>query len=428
MTLSDAVDQATLFDELKTLRRMFHQRPEVGFTEFRTTAAICRYLSRLDCTLLYGNELYKDFPEPELLDVWKKHRDAAVASEKDDQQWIDRLSGRTGAVAVIRGKTAGPTFGLRFDIDALPIAESTEEDHRPAAEGFHTSNGNMHACGHDGHIAIGLVLAKLLAQSSDRLKGEYYIFFQPAEETLFGGKLFSRLKYVNRLDYFFALHLGLVPNKSIICGVSFLADKRYDVSFKGRSSHAGASPEQGHNALLAACSAVTQLYALSRHSQGASRINAGNFVSNNAANVISDEARFELDLRGETNDICDYLKHRAEDVVKGAGWMHNVAAQMTFVADAETAVNSPKLIEAVRKAALDMGLTHEEIADHFLVCGSEDATFSMNEVLKNGGEATYIGVCSPTYGGHHNKAFDFDEEAMPRAVGLLIRLIDNLTT
>jgi aminobenzoyl-glutamate utilization protein A len=213
----------------------------------------------------------------------------------------------------------------------------------------------------------------------------------------------------------------------VIGGVSFLADKRYHVSFKGRCSHAGAYPEAGNNALLAACSAVTQLYALSRHSQGASRINVGNFVSDNAANVISDDARFELDLRGETNDICDYLNGRAESVVQGAGRMHGVESALAFITEAETAVNSPELVAEVRKAALEIGVESDDIIDHFLVSGSEDATFIMNEVMRNGGLATYAGICSPTYGGHHNEAFDFDEEIMPRAVNLLLQLASNLS-
>ena len=413
--------------ELSRLRRVFHQRPEVGFTEYRTTAAICRYLSQLDCTLFYGDNLYKDFPAPELLEVWKDRRIDDLPADSEGQAWIDRLNGRTGAVAVIKGKRSGPKFGFRFDIDALPIAESTADTHRPFAEGFHATNGNMHACGHDGHIAIGLMLARLLSQQTDRLKGEYTLFFQPAEETLFGGNIFSRLQCVKSLDYLFAFHLGLIPNQNVICGVSFLADKRYNIAFKGRSSHAGAYPEEGNNALLAACSAATQLYGLSRHSQGASRINIGKFISDNAANVISDNARFELDLRGETNDICDYLKRQAENVVRGAGLMHGVETHMAFVTNAETAVNSPELIGEVRKACLEIGVQEKNIVDHFLVAGSEDATFIMNEVMRNGGLATYIGLCSPTYGGHHNEAFDFDEEIMPRAVRLLLQLARNLS-
>ena len=100
---------------------------------------------------------------------------------------------------------------------------------------------------------------------------------------------------------------------------------------------------------------------------------------------------------------------------------------MTFITDAETAENSPELISEVKKACLEIGVENDEIIDHFLVAGSEDATFIMNEVLRNGGKATYIGLCSQTCGGHHNENFDFDEEIMPRAVRLLLQLATNLS-
>jgi aminobenzoyl-glutamate utilization protein A len=380
----------------------------------------------LNCALFYGDALYRDFPEPELLSQWKDKITDLTGEDQQTESWIGRLNGRTGVVAWIEGSKPGPTLGFRFDIDGLPIAESTEMTHRPFSQGFHAINGNMHACGHDGHVAMGLVLARLLADQAPQLHGNCYLFFQPAEETIFGGKIFSKLPFVKEIDYFFAIHIGLVPSRNVICGLSFLADKRYQVSFRGRSAHAGAQPEAGRNALLAACVAVTQLYALSRHSQGASRINVGKFSADNAANIIADNAQFELDLRGETNAICDYLDRRAGETIRGAAQMHAVEADMTFVADAETSVNSPELIQEVKKACLDIGIEEAAIVDRFLVSGSEDATFIMNEVLRNGGLATYIGLCSPTYGGHHNETFDFDEDLLARGVRLLYQLANNI--
>ena len=426
MDLAMMTEENEMLTELKTLRRMFHQRPEIGFNEFWTTDKICEYLANLNCSLLYGDLLYRDFPEPELLNVWRDKNEQIATQSDEREKWNAKLNGRTGAVAIIKGKKPGPKFGFRFDIDGLPIVEAMDDSHRPFSKGFNSINENMHACGHDGHIAIGLMLAKILSRQIEQLRGEYYILFQPAEETIFGGKIFSKLQFIKNLEYFFAIHLGLVPTRNVICGVSFLADKRYDVSFKGRSSHAGAYPEAGRNALLAACSAVTHLYGISRHSQGASRINVGKFLSNNAPNIISDKARFELDLRGETNDICDYLKQRARDIIQGAASMHGVETNMAFVADAETATNSPELIPVVKKACVDIGIERDAIIDHFLVAGSEDATFIMNEVIRNGGLATYIGLCSPTYGGHHNEKFDFDEDILPRGVRLLRQLVENI--
>jgi len=403
-----------LLAELKTLRRMFHKNPEIGFNEFWTTARIYEYLDKLNCTILYGNSLYDNFSEPELLTAWSDNAYKSAKEHYDNDKWIRKLGARTGLVAIIQGNKAGPEIGFRFDIDGLPIEESRENSHTPYSEGFNSINENMHACGHDGHIAVGLGLAKILANNTEQLKGKYYLIFQPAEELILGGKIFSKLNFIKDLDYFFPIHIGLIGKKKVVCGVSFLAAKRYNVLFKGRSSHAGANPEEGKNALLAACTATTNLYGISRHSSGASRINVGEFIANNASNIIADKAKFELDLRGEANEICEYLHYHAQNIINGASIMHNVESEMIFLAEAETADNSIELIAEVRKACLDIGIKSDDIIDKYLVPASEDATFIMNEVIRNGGLSTYIGIGSPIFGGHHNDQFDFDEDVLPQ--------------
>jgi aminobenzoyl-glutamate utilization protein A len=413
--------------ELKKLRRMFHKNPEIGFAEFWTTARICEYVSQLNCDLLYGTELYDNFPEPELLKKWDNELHESAKEHYKEDEWIAKLNGRTGLVAIIKGKQPGPNVCFRFDIDGLPIEESNEASHIPFMEGFNSTNKNMHACGHDGHIAIGLGLAKKISENSEALNGTYFILFQPAEEVISGGKIFSKLSFIKEVNYFIPVHIGLIGEKKVVCGVSFLADKRYKVLFKGRSSHAGASPEKGKNALAAACSAVTGLYGISRHSAGCSRINIGEFISKNASNIISDKAQFELDLRGETEEICEYLRLQAQNIIGGASIMYGVEHEIRFVAEAETAVNSAELIAQVRKVCLEAGLEEDDIIDNYLVPGSEDATFIMNAVIKNGGLSTYIGFGSPTFGGHHNEKFDFDEEVLFQGVKVLHKIVEKIS-
>ncbi len=407
---------------------MFHQNPEIGFAEFWTTARICEYLSGLNCDLFYGAALYDDFPEPELLKKWDNEIYESAKERYKEDAWIPRLNGRTGLVAVIKGKQPGPNVGFRVDMDGLPIIEeSNEASHIPLVEGFHSTNKNMHACGHDGHIAIGLGLVIKLSENAEALNGTYYILFQPAEELISGGKIFSKLSFVKELNYFIPVHIGLIGERKVVCGVSFLADKRYRVLFKGRSSHAGASPEKGNNALAAACSAVTGLYGISRHSGGCSRINIGEFISENASNIISDKAQFELDLRGETDEICDYLGRQAQNIIHGASIMYGIDHEISFVAESETAVNSAELIALVRNVCLEAGIAAGDIVDNYLVPGSEDATFIMNAVLKNGGLSTYICIGSPTFGGHHNEKFDFDEDVLFQGVNMLHKIAEKIS-
>ncbi|MBT8338943.1 MAG: amidohydrolase, partial [Desulfatitalea sp.] len=255
-------------DELVRLRRMFHQHPEPAFCEYWTTARICEHLDRLNCTVLYGDRLYAEYPEPGLLNNWREADYASALNRFAQDEWIGRLNGRTGAAAIIKGRTASPRIGFRFDIDALPVTESADAAHLPFRQGFRADNGFMHACGHDGHITMGLGLAEALSRHADQLNGTFYLFFQPAEETAHGGRIFSKLPLIKPLDYLICIHVGLSNSSKIVCALSFLADKRYQVVFEGRKAHAGAFPEQGQNALLAACQAVTGLYAIERHSLG----------------------------------------------------------------------------------------------------------------------------------------------------------------
>jgi aminobenzoyl-glutamate utilization protein A len=413
--------------ELKRLRRMFHKNPEIGFAEFWTTARICEYLSQLNCDLLYGDKLYNDFPEPELLKKWDNAIYESAKEQYKDDEWIPRLDGRTGLVAIIKGKKDGPKVCFRFDIDGLPIEESNEEDHIPFMKGFNSANRNMHACGHDGHIAIGLGLAKKMSENAEALNGTCCILFQPAEEMISGGKIFSKLGIIKDLNYFMPVHIGLIGQRKVVCGVSFLEDKRYEILFRGRRSHAGASPDQGRNALAAACSAVTGLYGISRHGGGRSRINIGKFISENASNIISDKAQFELDLRGETAEICEYLTQRAYSIIHGASIMYDVEDEIDFITEAETAVNSAELTALVRNVCLDAGFEKNDIIDKHLVPGSEDATFIMNAVINNGGLSTYICIGSPTSGGHHHEKFDFDEDILFQGVNLLHKIAIKLS-
>ena len=401
---------------------MFHRNPETGFTEFWTTARICEHLEKLNCDIVYGRKLYTDFPEPELLKNWDDTVYTSVKERYRDDEWIHRLDGRTGCIAVIKGKNRGPNTCFRFDIDGLPIKESTNGSHIPFKEGFHSDNNNMHACGHDGHITIGLGLAARLKEHAEKLNGTFYLMFQPAEEVILGGRIFSKLNLTKDINYFFPVHIGLTGNKKVLCSVSFLADKRYTVMFKGRCTHAGATPQEGRNALLAACNAVSSLYGISRHSGGCTRINIGEFRSGNASNIISDNAQFELDLRGETNEICDYLQEQALNIINGASQMYSVENRIIPVADSETAVNSPRLIPLVHDACIDAGIGKNDITDGILIPGSEDATFIMNEVIKNGGLATYVGVGSSIKGGHHNNEFDFDEDVLSDGVDILYNI------
>lgn len=278
---------------LRELRQDLHAHPESGWKEFRTTALIAAALDEREFTLHLGPDAVA---EDERLGVPDDDAVAAAverAREEDaPEAYLDRMGDITGLVAEKRFGN-GPTVGVRVDMDALERTESSDEKHRPAKLGFASTHPNeMHACGHDGHTAIGLGIARALDDDGG-FDGTLRLFFQPAEEGGRGGKPMSETDLLADIDYFLALHLGLGnPTGTVIAAYENpLSNAKLDVTFEGAPSHAGNAPNEGRNALHAATAAVQNLYGIPRHADGTTRINVGKFESPNPQNIIAEEAR-----------------------------------------------------------------------------------------------------------------------------------------
>ncbi|PKL02402.1 MAG: peptidase M20, partial [Synergistetes bacterium HGW-Synergistetes-2] len=203
------------------LRREFHAHAETGWTEFWTTAKIAGILKSLGYQVSVGREiLHLDSvmgrpSEDEISDYVERALRQGAAPE-----WINRMDGYTGAVAVLDTGKKGPTLAFRFDIDAVDVAEAAEEKHRPYREGFASMNENaMHSCGHDAHAVIGLGFAELLMKRTEELKGVFKLIFQPAEEGVRGGKAIAMNGILDDVDYFLGAHVGMgIPTGSIAPG------------------------------------------------------------------------------------------------------------------------------------------------------------------------------------------------------------------
>lgn len=410
---------------MKATRRQLHSWPETMWTEFWTTAIIVKELQDLGFDIIFGKELYET-QENELTERHKLPSPEATASAfnaavirlGDDELLRPMKGGFTGALARMRcGSDA--RMGFRFDIDGLPVKESGDPDHFPASEGFASVNDNMHACGHDGHAAIGLALAQRISEHREELDGDYFLLFQPAEEGGMGALVFSDREEIKELDAFFSLHLGLLAERKLICGLEFLTCKTFKVVFKGRSTHAAAAPDEGRNALLAATTAVNGLYALPRHKNGITRVNVGEFHSDNAMNVVADRTEFVMEVRGQHSDIREFLEKGAMNVLEGAARMNGVQVDVEEQSFHESVRNSEKLVDKVKDAALKAGIPEEAIQTKYLAPGCEDAPFIMKRVQENGGHAAYLLLGCDVKGGHHNPTFDFDEDLLDWGVEVL---------
>ena len=290
-------------DELVTQRRDFHKYAETGWFEMRTSSIIARKLTDLGYEVLTGEdvcdrEARMGVPSDEALE---KAYQRAIEQGADPEFVEHTKGGMTGVIGILRCGE-GPTMAMRFDIDALGVFESDEPDHRPAAEGFASVNyGSMHACGHDVHGTVGLGVAKVLMAIKDQLHGTIKLIFQPAEEGVRGAKAIVEKGHLDDVQYFLGSHVSgkKADDPANITGGSYgaLATCKYDVIYKGLAAHAGGVPHSGKNALLAAASAVVNLYAIPRHGSGSSRINVGTLHAGSVRNVIADEAKLELEVR-----------------------------------------------------------------------------------------------------------------------------------
>ncbi|WP_026582858.1 M20 family metallo-hydrolase [Bacillus sp. J33] len=422
---------SNLENQLIEWRRDFHRYPETGFLEMRTASIVASILDELGFQLEMGKEVMS--PGYCMGKPSKEDTEAHVLWALENgakKEYIKPFSeGYTGIVATMDTKKEGPTIAFRVDMDALPIHESQEDSHFPQKEGFRsTLPDKMHACGHDAHTAIGLGLASLIAENKDSLKGKIKLIFQPAEEGTRGARSMAEAKVVDDVDYFIATHVGTgIPDGHFVASKNgFLATSKLDITFKGVASHAGGNPEQGKNALLAAASAALNIYAIPRHSEGATRINVGELHAGSGRNIIADRAVLKVETRGENTKINEYVKAQAEAVIAGSAQMYGVDYEIQTVGEAVSVQGSAGLAAVLQACAEESPLIKESVLEDNSPAGSEDATFFMERVQQNGGQATYCIFGTKLAAGHHNEKFDINESTMLSAVKVLFESIKKL--
>ncbi|HEM8293829.1 TPA: M20 family metallo-hydrolase [Providencia stuartii] len=411
--------------QLQAWRRDFHQYAESGWFEFRTATLVTEELHQLGYQLQLGKEVVKADARMGLPTEEKLAEQEKRAIEQGAlTQWLPHFSGGfTGIVATLDTGRSGPTLAFRVDMDALDLNEEHSCQHRPHNEGFASCNPHMmHACGHDGHTAIGLGLARILKQYEAKLSGRIKVIFQPAEEGTRGAKSMMEAGVVDDVDFFVAIHIGTgVPKGEVVCGSkNFLATTKFDVTYQGVAAHSGAKPEDGKNALIAAAHATLGLYGIPRHSEGSSRINVGVLQAGIGRNVIPDTALLKVETRGETNEINKFVYEKAMHIIEGAAKMQDVAFDIKLMGAAQSSHPSNQWVDFI------CDLTKKQLPEltsivknRYQAAGSEDATYFMERVKERGGQATYMIFGTDLSAGHHNERFDFDENVMITAVKTL---------
>jgi aminobenzoyl-glutamate utilization protein A len=419
----EELEEIEKMDEaLRRRRESLHMYPEPGFCEVRTTSIIARTLTDLGFDeVLTGKDVCDadsrmGLPDQKTLDAAYKR---ALGEEETDPAFAGRAKdGFTGVIGILHCGE-GPTVAMRFDIDALPVHESKDSSHYPTAHGFNSRHeGFMHACGHDGHTTVGLGTAAFLIRHRDQLHGTLKLIFQPAEEGVRGARSIVAKGHLDDVDFCLGSHMGGAPDTKALCiGAGMngsLATTKINADFTGRSAHAGAMPEKGNNALLAAATAVLNLHAIPRTSQGDTRVNVGRLIAEGGRNVICDNAHLELEVRGTSKEANEYMEQYAVRILNAAAEMHQCTVALNYVGAAATIVNTPALVDEVRKAAGESGMPAIDTGTRS--AGSEDYSFMSQCVTGHGGQSCFFNNISRCAGPFHSPIFDFQEEALVSGV------------
>ncbi len=361
--------------------------------------------------------------QPEL--AFEEHRTAAFVAERLAELRLELRRGvaGTGVLALLRARSgSGPAVLLRADMDALPIAEVAGREYGSA------NAGRMHACGHDGHMAMLLGAASLLVERRDRLVRDVVFCFQPAEESRGGAQRMIEAGALEWVDVgsVFALHLWTpfpAGTVHVRAGPVMAAQDEFRARIVGRGGH-GAQPHAAVDPIVAAAQAVTALQAVVARSVDpleAAVVTVGALHAGSAPNVIPGEARLEGTLRSFTPGVRETLRSRVLEVLEGSARAAGCRVEFDLHPGYPATVNTAAAVDAVRRAARHV-VGVENVHESPPLTAAEDFAYFLRErpgafVLVGAGNAER-GITAP----HHSAAFDIDEGVLPRGAELLARL------
>jgi amidohydrolase len=382
MNSNVAQDVAGLKEQLIETRRDFHRNPELSFQERRTAEIAASKLETLG---------------------WKVKRGVA----------------ETGVVGLLEGRGPGPTVMIRVDIDALPIQEPKDRPYSSLVDGV------MHACGHDGHTAVGMAVAELLSRYRDSIKGNIKLVFQPAEEIMSGAirMIEEGVMKDPDVDRVLSFHLwsGL-PVGQIVSqpGPIFSSADEIKITVKGKGGHGG-MPHLSVDPILTACHVVTALQTvLSREIAPTQTavLGFGTIHGGTAFNVVSDQVELSGTVRTLDDSVREFILKRTEEIASSVAGGLRGEARFDHVRGAPAVLNDGSVADLVAEVAVPVvgkdnvvSITPPQVGD--------DATFFLREAP---GCYFLVGCANAERGitaSHHNAQFDIDEDSLPLATRIL---------
>ncbi|WP_372886537.1 M20 aminoacylase family protein [Psychrobacter sp.] len=375
----------TLLGEVKQWRQQIHSQPELGFKEFKTSAFI------VDKLQSFGMEVHQGL-------------------------------GGTGVVGVLKNGS-GPTIGIRADIDALPIKEQNDIEHKSTHENC------MHACGHDGHTSVLLGTAKHLSQHKE-FNGTIYFIFQPAEEVLGGAKamiddgLFDKFP----MDAVYGLHNwpGLpVGEIAVNNGPMMASFDTFEITLTGKGTHA-AMPHLGADPIAAGAALITNIQSIV--SRRISPLKSGvisvtQMNSGDTTNVIPDYAILKGTVRSFDMDVRQSMQDMLTEMVATLPPLYGVIGEMDYHIRYPVTTNDSQAYLEIKEAATKVLGADKVNTDVEPSMASEDFSF-MSQVVK--GAYFWLGVDgnSPSKP-LHNAAYDFNDDAIETGIKVWVSLVES---
>ena len=373
-------------DQIISWRRYFHENPELSFKEFDTAKKIKEEL--------------------ELMGLRPKIK-----------------VGKTGVIADLKFGE-GPVIGFRADMDALPIQETSG---LPFAS---KNDGVMHACGHDGHIAMLLGAAQVLCQNKKKYHGTVRFIFQPAEEGGGGARYMIEDGCLDNLDEIYGIHVwnyqpyGEVGVKE---GPIMASADMFDIKIKGIGGH-GAAPQGTVDTIIVASHLVQALQTIvSRNTNPleSTVITIGKINGGHNFNIIADEVNLSGTTRAYTEKNRDLIKLRMEEIILGVSKTFNAEIIFNYIDGYPPTINHEKqstmVLEAARK------VVGEKAGPPYLSMGGEDFAYYLQKIP---GCFFFVGSApnksklfeTP----HHCSHFNMDERALLVGPSIYLNLIDKI--
>ncbi len=378
-------DIDALLPTLRQIRRDIHRHPELGFEETRTQALVRAWL--------------------------------------EERGYAPRACAETGLVADLRPGAPGPVIALRADLDCLPMHESTPIEHRSVHP------GKAHKCGHDGHTAILLGVADLLARGRDEVPGNVRLLFQPAEEGVRGGgaKVMVAEGALEGVAEIYGLHNwpGFPKGQVRVRAGAMLAQvHELTLTITGKGGHAS-QPQLCRDPIVAGAHLVAALQTVVARGlgyQGGAVLSITQFIAGTTHNVIPGSAMLRGTVRTFAPEVTQRVLSRLREVVDGTAASFGVKISLEIDAGYPVLMNDPRCAAAVTRVATRQ-LGAERVSDVELpIAGGEDFAYFAQAVpaayffvgARRDGEDTP--VC-------HHPDFDFDDDLIPTGIEMFLGIV-----